>query len=304
MKVLTSAPPGSPEWLAHRKGKIGGNMAADILGCGRKTPLQAWAELTGKIEPEDISAKPYVRRGNLLEPVILKAFGEDSGYALEPSPGMLQHPTHAFLAGTPDALYRRPDGDRGVVDAKAVGFYRTAEWKLGVPLRVQVQTAFYALLLGPVVTWQAAAAMPIDEDEDEAAVLWDEQALSPGLLEALETRLVIFWEHNVLGDVPPDWDPHRDRATLKAMFPRDSGEEFEMSPGMLSRWQRIEELRAQIGQATKEKDVLTGEIEAEFAERTWAVGPDFRLRYQLERREAYEVKPWEGRVLRRMKRGG
>jgi len=171
MKVLTTAPTGSPEWVAARKGKIGGNMAADILGVGRRTRAQAWSELTGKTEPEDISKLAVVRRGNLLEPVILRGFAEDSGYELVPTPGLVQHDRHDFLAGTPDALYRRKDSLLGVVDAKSIGFYKVHEWRAQVPLRVQVQTAFYALLLGSMVDFHAAAAMPNDEDDDAEPIL-------------------------------------------------------------------------------------------------------------------------------------
>lgn len=303
MKVLTTAATGTPDWLAARKGKIGGNMAADILGCGRRTILQAWAELTEKVEPEDLSSKPYIRRGNLLEPAILRGFSEDSGYSLMPSPGLIQHDAHPFLAGTPDALYLRAgkDGKVGVIDAKAVGFYKVGEWKAGVPLRVQVQTAFYALLLGPAVDWHAAAAMPIDDDEEQAAILWDEQPVNQAVLYALEQKLVEFWERHVIPDIPPDPNPVADRETIKRLFPRDDGTAFPGTPEMLARWRRIEEIRGIVGPLEKEKKALTSELEIEFGTQTYADFGDFRLKYAQEHKDAYEVQAWSGRVLRKVK---
>lgn len=304
MKILTTARTGTPEWLAARKGKIGGNMAADILGYGRNTIVNAWAELTGKIDPPDISKLPQVRRGNLLEPVILQGFQEDSGYSLLPTPGLIQHDVHEFLAGTPDALYRRPDGVGGVVDAKSVGFYKVADWAAGIPLHVQIQVAFYALLLGPGCDLIAAAAMPVDEDEDAEPILWDEMAVNDVVLSRMEEKLVEFWERHVIPDIPPEFDPVADRHVIKAMFPRDVGTTMTGSEELRAKWLRIQEINKVIGDASelsKEKERLRAEIELEMGDNTWATCGDFRLQYRSERREEHMVKAWEGRQLRKVK---
>ena len=59
------------EWLEQRKHGVGGSEVAAIMGLSPwKTATQLWLEKTGRIEPADISDKPYVEFGNIMEPVI------------------------------------------------------------------------------------------------------------------------------------------------------------------------------------------------------------------------------------------
>jgi len=115
---------------------------------------------------------------------------------------------------------------------------------------------------------------------------------------------VEFWERHVQTDIPPPFDPLEDRKLVKAMFPRDVGTTFKGTEEMLAKWRRAEEINAEIGSGSalfKEKERLRAELEAEFGDNTWAEFSDCRLQYKLESRKAYEVKAWEGRVLRKVK---
>lgn len=59
------------EWLEQRKHGVGGSEVAAIMGLSPwKTATQLWLEKTGRIEPADLSGKPYVEFGNIMEPVI------------------------------------------------------------------------------------------------------------------------------------------------------------------------------------------------------------------------------------------
>ena len=59
------------EWLEQRKHGVGGSEVAAIMGLPPwKTATQLWLEKTGRIEPADLSEKPYVAFGTIMEPVI------------------------------------------------------------------------------------------------------------------------------------------------------------------------------------------------------------------------------------------
>ena len=61
------------EWLRQRTKGIGGSDVAAIMGFSPwRTPAQVWLEKTGRVEPEDISDKPYVQFGNIMEPLVGK----------------------------------------------------------------------------------------------------------------------------------------------------------------------------------------------------------------------------------------
>ena len=65
------------EWLERRTNGIGGSDVAAIMGLSPwKTAAQLWLEKAGRVEPEDISDRPYVLFGNQMEPLIGKWYAE------------------------------------------------------------------------------------------------------------------------------------------------------------------------------------------------------------------------------------
>lgn len=65
------------EWLHQRTKGIGGSDVASIMGLSPwRTPAQTWLEKTGRAQPEDISDKPYIKFGNIMEPLIGKWYQE------------------------------------------------------------------------------------------------------------------------------------------------------------------------------------------------------------------------------------
>lgn len=65
------------EWLEQRTKGVGGSDVAAIMGLSPwRTPAQVWLEKTGRAKPEDLSGKPYVEFGNIMEPLIGKWYAE------------------------------------------------------------------------------------------------------------------------------------------------------------------------------------------------------------------------------------
>lgn len=298
--VVTTEPPGSPAWLKAHEGKIGGSDIACLFGVGRKTPLRLWAELTGKVEREDISKLPYVRRGIALEPVVKALYTEVTGRPVLATPGLIAHPTLPWLAGTPDGMVEI-NGDLGVFEAKTLGFFKKKDWaEEQIPLAYQIQCHLYLVLTG---TEQASiAAMPIDDSEDEEPILYRDFLISPIFADRMMDAVVEFREKHWMTDIPPEGNWEKDRETIKRMFPREStGRTVEMTDRIVELWAQKEQLASAKTNVEKELKAVTGEIEAFLGDAEYAIGPGYRLQYRVEPRKAYQVEASSPRVLRKVK---
>ena len=63
------------QWVEARKSGIGGSDVASIMGLNKySSPLEVWMEKTGRAETPDISDKPPVYWGVILEDVVADEF--------------------------------------------------------------------------------------------------------------------------------------------------------------------------------------------------------------------------------------
>lgn len=91
-------------WLEARKGKISATKIGVILGVNKyKSPLQLWAEETGKIE-DDFQGNRYTRYGLILEPFIREILAEELGREVVASNALYQHSRIEFAIASPDAF--------------------------------------------------------------------------------------------------------------------------------------------------------------------------------------------------------
>ncbi|QVL47007.1 MAG: YqaJ viral recombinase family protein [Thiocapsa sp.] len=75
----------TPAWEHWRSEGVTASEAPVILGRSPyKTPWRLWAERTGVVTPEDLSAKPCVQRGIALEDQVRRAFEDRHGTLLLP----------------------------------------------------------------------------------------------------------------------------------------------------------------------------------------------------------------------------
>lgn len=298
MKILTTAPPGSPEWLQSHEGKLGAHQILSILGIGRSTPLQTWAELTGKIERPDISRKSYVRRGVALEEAVARLYSEESGRTVSPSPGLVQHPAHDWIALTPDRTVAFPHGP-GLLEAKTAGFGRSREWAAGPPLAVVVQLQMQLAVCEMPVG--SAACIPVDADEDAEPVLWQDLAADAMLVERILTALSEWREHYWLKDVPPPATAE-DTGTARAMFPREVvGSVMTMTPEMEEMWTARRCILLDIKDRQAQADEIEARLKLAIGENEWAQGSGYVLRWREQIRKGYTVQESKSRPLIQMK---
>ena len=198
MQILTNAPVGSAEWKARRTGKLSASRVADALGHGRRTPLELWMELTGKVEPEDIGDKPWVIAGQRLESVVADWYADETGRVLQDSPGLLQDARLPFLVGTPDRLIPPQDQNPpGVLEIKTTNAFNRAAWETdNPPIDYQIQLQTYLRLTG--CEWGSLACLIGGQE-----FVQRDQAIDPVFQEWLEEEITRFWEL-VQSDTPPD----------------------------------------------------------------------------------------------------
>jgi putative phage-type endonuclease len=301
-QVITTEPPGSPAWLDAHKGRIGGSDIACILGVGRKTPLRFWAEWKGKIEREDISKLPHIRRGVALEPVVKTLYTEVTNRPVLATPGLIAHPTLPWLAGTPDGMVEI-NGDLGVFEAKTMGFFKKKDWAdEAVPLAYQIQVHLYMILTG---TEKASiAAMPIDDDEDEEPVLWRDMVIQPVFADLMMDKVQDFYERHLMTDIPPEGNWEKDRETVRKMFPREEpGRVIEMDSYMVELWAQKEALASQKTAISKELEAVVAQLEAQIGTAEMAVGPGWNLKFkeEIKHYKATEAREVKSRQIRKVK---
>lgn len=319
MKTLTKAPAGSSEWHYHHTGKIGGSTAADILGCGRHTRKHAWATLTGRLK-EDISKLPHVQLGVALEPVIARMWEDRLGRRLDPTPGLIGHDSVPWMVGTPDGI---DSATGGPWEAKAVGFWRRREWKLGVPLRVRVQGQWYSALLGnPGPIFFGALALPDagdvggSEDEDDEVpadsgdersendlLLWGQEDPDVAFQERAINEVGKFYDEYVKKDVEPPAMNATDIPIIKALHPQDDRSILQADEKLWQLVEEWEEVGVQMSARRKYRQGLAAAWMDKIKDATWIRSPDGKrwLRYKTEARRGFTVTPSAPRIPRLMR---
>ncbi len=184
------------EWLAQRTKGVGGSDVAAIMGLSPwKTPAQVWLEKTGRAHPEDLSGKPYVEFGNIMEPIVGKWYADKH-------PKRTVRRVNAICRSIkrPWALasldYEVKDGKEwGVLEIKTAR--NSKDWQDGVPLYYQTQIIHYMTVTGRKFADVAVffrdscefAEYRVPFDADDAAAISDD----------VDT----FWHEFVEEDVMP-----------------------------------------------------------------------------------------------------
>lgn len=221
MKILSTAPPGSPEWKEAHKGKIGGSAAVNII-CGADpklrtfgTPLQEFMRLTGRLVDEDEyrddETVKLLEWGRDSEPLHRLMLQRDMMRTLgrridiDRSPGLVQSEQYPWMAVTVDGVVHDPELGAATLETKAPSRFTAHEWDLGAPRTVMVQARAGGIVLGiaravgsalvsgllcPEVHWQLFEPMPEFDD-------------------FLVNELGTFYDQFVHKDTPPPptWKP-------------------------------------------------------------------------------------------------
>ncbi len=203
--------------LKRRRLGLGGSDVAAILGLNPyATPLNVWADKTGKVPLRSVSPdNEAIIWGNALEPVIADQFAKRTKCKLDEIPedmSPLVHEDRDWQRGTPDRL---------IVDRRDGLEIKTAGWRMAhlwgeagtdyIPAGYHMQCDWYMSLMGYEIF--EVAALIGGQDFRMYTIERD-----PRLEEVMLERAHQFWFHFVKRDIPPEPMRDSDKQTVAALF--------------------------------------------------------------------------------------
>lgn len=196
---------------------LGASRAPALFGVDEfgKTPLEVWAETTGRVERDESEPASPQEVGLELERPVLRLYCRKLGIS-ESSltfPGTLLHSLYPEIGATPDAMR----GEKRIVQVKVVGIHNAKKWGPdgdpdGVPPGVLVQT-------------QHEMAVTSADVCDVVALVGTDVRVFPVERNQIMIRDMLdvereWWARYVVGDEMPD--PFgADGDVLRKIFPRE-----------------------------------------------------------------------------------
>lgn len=143
----------TPEWLAFRKGGIGGSDAAAAIGKSpHKSNTELWAEKRGLYTPKDISDNPRVKYGKEAEEPMTRLFTLDHPQYEYRSAKDVIFKRDFMFASLDGILIERATGRKGFLEDKTAELNsRTAAEKwdgYAIPEHYYIQILHYFIVTG------------------------------------------------------------------------------------------------------------------------------------------------------------
>jgi putative phage-type endonuclease len=284
------------KWQAARAKGIGASDAAVVLGLSPwKSPMELWAEKTGKVEPDDLTNNEAVLWGKKLEQIILDHLADVTGRQIlhHPQTEVVVHPENSWMRCTPDCWQVDEEKGEGLIEAKTCNFFGGADWSDEPPLHYQVQLQHQLAVTGE--KWGTLCVLIggqrfeyFDCERNEA------------FIDALIAAEYAFWQ-SVETDTPPSVDGTESCAkAIRAMYPTDNGEIVQL-PADSEAWDaRLQEIKSEMKRLETQRRELEAKIKMEIGEATIGQLPSgTEYSYRLQQRAEHVVKASEFRILRR-----
>ena len=195
---------------AERMKYIGGSDIAAVMGLSRwSSPLQLWAEKTGKIPPKDLSALEHVEIGTDLEEYVAQKFTKKTGYKIRRDQRTFTHADYPYMVGHID---RWVCGEDAILECKTTSGWNAREWEgEDMPKEYILQVMWYLGLVGKTVGYVACLI-------GGQKFAWKEIKFDDALFKNMVEAARSFWEDFVLTGLPPVASAF-DGDTLEALFP-------------------------------------------------------------------------------------
>ena len=296
------------QWLEQRKFFVTASVAAALFGDGvhpYQTAYGLWAEKSGLVS-EEKTETPAMRRGRLLEPVLLQLLREEfPTWTIVPCTKFYSD-AKARIGATPDFLATRPDiAGLGIIQGKTAGKFAfrkgwtDADGDLAVPTWVAVQASIEAALTG--ASWAAVAAMSLGDGGLDLHI--EDVPLLPALMGKLRTHVAGFWKRVEIGE-PYPMDFNRDAALISQIYADDDDSEIDLSRSnrvaeIVTRREELKEVEGAGAAAAKERKIIDAEIIAALENAARGRLADGRLiEAKTVRRAAYSVKASSYRAVK------
>lgn len=188
-------------WREERRKGIGGSDVAAIMGLSSySTPYQVYLDKAEGIS-DDISGKPAVMWGNILEPVVGDHYAsEHPDSRVRRVNAMARSIARPWAQASLDYEVCDPELGWGILEIKTAGYRRADDWADGVPVYYQTQVAHYLSVTGR--PFADVAVLIGGQDYREYRLMRDEEDVL-----TVSKAVDAFWHDHVEARVPPDVGP-------------------------------------------------------------------------------------------------
>lgn len=247
-------------WLAARRAGIGSSDIAAVLGISPwRSPLELYLDKRGELPPQE--DKPQLRRGRMLEPMVLRFYADETGHEVT---RQQEHIVDGFKMATLDGFDAVASAP---VEAKTVNAFAAREFgehgSDAVPLHYAAQVHWQIMLTGAGSGYLAAL---IGSDDFRIFELRRDRELE----EMLVARASEFWAR-VQSGTPPEPICEAD---VRLLYPRDAGSQIEATPEIEAAVNRLESVKLQIKAAEAEEAGLAGQIKTFIGEHSILTSAD------------------------------
>ena len=268
------------EWLAIRKGYIGGSDAGAVLGLNPyKSAYSLWAEKTGKI-PE-FEGNTTTRVGSYLEELVAQMFTEETGKKVRRKNKILVNEEYPFACADVDRLIV---GEKALLECKttnssvAMKKFKNGEY----PEAWYCQMTHYLAVTG---LEKAYLAVLIESREFKIFELKRDQEE----IDALMTAERSFWD-NVQSKQPPATDGHASTSeTLTTLYPQSNGETVNLF-GYETELEQYMAISAQIKALETAKDEMANKVKAFLGEAGRGENERYRVSWTTSERKSFDAK--------------
>lgn len=257
------------DWLAERRKGIGGSDVAAIMGLSAySTPYQVWLEKTQGIH-HDISEKPAVMWGNILEPVVGEHYMDcHPDRHVRRVNAIARSIERPWAQASLDYEVHDPELGWGVLEIKTAGWRRESDWEEGVPVYYQTQVAHYLSVTGR--PFADVAVLIAGQDYREYRVMRDEEDVA-----TVNAAVDEFWHDYVEDGVAPRIDAMDGAAVFMAHErPEHDYLESKNTPTLLNRWLLA---KAELEHAKGEYERWTAKLKGLVGDAQGIECPDGRL---------------------------
>lgn len=278
-------------WLDLRRTGIGASDMPIVLGL-RPGLLALWGDKTGKAPREKLEGE-WLDWGHRLEPVIIEAFGDRTGWPTRRSGQLLRHPNLPWALATLDGEVQ-VEGEWYPLEVKTTGVNRAGDWEDGPPENYRVQVHQQMLVTGAPRAYIACLI-------GGQRLVWAEVERDETLVRKIIAAGDEFWRYVEAG-VPP---PHAADGTfetkraLELLYPKDNGSTIELA----REFEGVADELAKIDEAAKLLEARKFELQNKVREAMGAATVGLLLdgrsfTWKTQQRRPYVVPAGEIRVLR------
>jgi putative phage-type endonuclease len=278
-------------WLAERQNGLGGSDASTILGLNPwRTPLELWAEKTGRVENNGESEASYW--GTVLEEHVLRRYALKSGRPAKKHAKLLRSVARPWQLATLDGEQITMQSDApGVVEIKCTGL--TDKWEEGPPPYVVAQVQHQLAVTG--WSWATVAAL-----FNARELKWWDVGRDEGMIQLLNEEGERFWNACLLNKEPTA--TASDSEILKKLYPAPTAGIITLGDEWIERIEAFEKLKAEMKSLRAKLDYAENTLKQAIGEHEGCVlsnGWNYSLK--VTKRAAYTVEASEFRSLRRLK---